>query len=145
MSFSITLQTNASEDNKLSKSLTDVLTVSGTLRGECSILDPRILIESSTIPSGVNYMTIPEFGRSYFVRDITAVRTGLWEITAHVDVLQSYAASIQACTGITQRQENDWNLYLNDGVFKTYVQPTIVSRSFPYGFNSAASYILVVN
>ena len=127
----------------MTKSVTDVLTVTGTLKANCSIIDPVILIEMPTVPANVNYMTISEFGRSYFVRDMISVRNGLWEIRAHVDALSSFASQISGCTGIVQRQENDWNLYLNDGVFRTYVQPTIVSRSFPSGFNSTATFILI--
>ena len=143
MSFTVTLQTNNSEENRLVKSVTDVLSVTGTLKANCSIIDPVILIEMGSVPANVNYMTISEFGRSYFVRDMISVRNGLWEIHAHVDALSSFAGQIAGCTGIVRRQENDWNLYLNDGVFRTYVQPMIVSRSFPSGFNSAATYILV--
>lgn len=143
MSFTITLQTNNSEENRMNKSVADVLTVTGELRAECSIMRPVILIESDSIPANVNYMTIPTFGRSYFVTDIKSIRNGLIEVSGRCDALSSFAAQIGGCTGIVKRQENDWNLYLNDPVFQTYAQPTIVSRMFPSGFNKAATYILI--
>ena len=143
MSFTVTLQTNNSEENRMVKSVSDVLSVSGELRDECSIMRPKIMIESATIPAGVNYMTIPEFGRSYFVTDIRSIRHGLIEVSGRCDALSSFATQISGCTGIVKRQENEWNLYLNDPVFKTYANPTVVTRMFPSGFNSAATYVLI--
>ena len=139
MSFSVTLQTNNSEENRMVKSVTDVLSLTGELRDECSIMRPRILIEASSIPANVNYMTISEFGRSYFVTDIRSIRNGLIEVSGRCDALSSFAGQIAGCTGIVKRQENEWNLYLNDPVFKTYAKPTVVTRFFPSGFNKAAT------
>lgn len=143
MSFTINLQTNHSEENRMIKSISNVLSVTGVLRDECSIMRPKILIESATIPANVNYMSIPEFGRSYFVTDIRSIRNGLIEVSGRCDALSSFASQIAGCTGIVKRQENDWNLYLNDPVFKTYANPTVVTRMFPSGFNTTATYILI--
>lgn len=137
MSFNITLQTNASEKNKLTKDITDLVTLSGNLKNGTSIIDPVITFEGD-LSSFVtcNYMTIPTFGRSYFVNDIRSIRNNIYEISAHVDVLSSFATQIRGNTAIVRRQENQWNLYLNDGVFKTYQNPEIVTKAFPSGFNT---------
>ena len=140
----IKMQRNDSDDRNFNKSITDLVNASGFLRDESSILDPVILIEGNISNlHGCNYMTIPEFGRSYFVTDITSVRTGLIQITAHVDVLSTYKTQILANAGIIRRQENAWNLYIDDGVFKTYNNPIILTRAFPSGF-STMSFILAV-
>lgn len=136
MSFDIVLQTNNSEDNRLTKDLTDIITLSGTLRDSCSILEPVIMIATDSIPTTANYMTIAEFGRSYFIRDITSVRNGLYQISAHVDVLSTYAEQLKACGGIVQRQENDWNLYVDDSAFWVYQNPYVLTRQFPSGFTT---------
>lgn len=135
MSFNITLQTNASEKNKLTKDITDLATLTGTLKNGTSIIDPVISFEGD-LSSFVNcnYMTIPTFGRSYFVNDIRSIRNNVYEISAHVDVLSSFATQIKNNTAIVRRQENQWNLYLNDGVFKTYQNPEIITKAFPSGF-----------
>lgn len=131
----ITLQINNSEKNRLDKSITDIITLSGTLRDKTSIIDPIIVIEGE-LSSYVNcnYLTISAFNRSYFVNNITSLRNDLFEITAHVDVLSTYKSQIRANSAIIARQEKKWNLYLNDGVFKTYQNPHIVTKAFPSGF-----------
>lgn len=137
MSFNITLQINASEKNKLTKDITDLATLSGTLKNGTSIIDPVISFEGD-LSSFVNcnYMTIPTFGRSYFINDIRSIRNNIYEISAHVDVLSSFATQIKSNTAIVRRQENQWNLYLNDGVFKTYQNPEIITKAFPSGFTT---------
>lgn len=137
MAFNIVLQTNNSEPNRLTKSISDIITVSGVLKEETSIIDPIIKIECdlSTV-TGCNYLSIPAFGRSYFVNNIRSVRNGLVEFSCHVDVLSSFADSIKSNTAIIKRQENKWNLYLNDGTFKVYQNPNVLTKAFPSGFTT---------
>ena len=144
MSFDITLQTNASEKNQLIKEITNIATVSGTLKNGTSIIDPVISFEGD-LSSFVNcnYMTISTFGRSYFVKDIRSIRNNVYEISAHVDVLSSFATEIKSNTAVVRRQENQWNLYLNDGVFKVYQNPKILTKAFPTGF-STQEFVLAV-
>lgn len=145
MSFTITLYTNNSRDNERNKNLTSIQEMTGTLKEKSSIIDPVIMVQYVGTLKDCNYMYIPEFGRYYFVNDIVVVRDQLHEIHAHVDVLSSAGANLDTCAGIVRRQENDWNLYLDDGVFKAYSNPLIVQKSFPSGFNTAnATYILAV-
>lgn len=131
----ITLQINNSEKNKLDKSITDIVTLSGTLREQTSIINPVIVIEGD-LSSFVNcnYMTISAFNRNYFINNITSINNNLFEISAHVDVLSTYKSQIRENSAIIARQEKKWNLYLNDGVFKTYQNPFIVTKAFPSGF-----------
>ena len=137
MSFDIKLQINASEKNALTKDITDVLTVSGTLKSETSVIDPVILIncELSSVVN-VNYMTIATFGRSYFVDNIRSIRNGLVEFSGHVDVLSTYQNAIRAKSAIIKRQENDWNLYLDGGSFRVYQNQLIQTLNLPNGFTA---------
>lgn len=136
MSFNVKLQQNTSEPNRLTKSVTDVLSLDGTLKDGSSIIDPVILIEYNGALTAVNYMTIDTFGRKYFIKDIVSVNNKFWEVHAHVDVLSSFAAGIRACTGIVAKQENAWNLYLNDSEYKAYQDPYVTTQTFPAGFNT---------
>ena len=137
MAFNITLQTNTSEDNKLDKTLTNIMTVSGELKEDTSIIDPVIRIECNLASvTGCNYMTVPTFGRSYFVNNIRSVRTGLVEFSCHVDVLSSFKSQIRSNRAIVKKQENNWNLYLNDGTFKVYQNPMVLTKAFPSGFTT---------
>ena len=137
MAFDIKLQRNNSERNRITKDISDILTVSGKLKTETSIIDPVIMIECDlSAVTGCNYMSIPMFNRSYFVNNICSIRTGLVEFSCHVDVLSSFAAEIRGNTAIVRKQENNWNLYLNDGSFKIYQNPNVLTKSFPSGFTT---------
>lgn len=145
--FAITLQINSSPKNQLDKSLTDLVTLNGVLKEGSSIIDPIIDIRftSATLESmyTTNYMTIPIFNRSYFITDVIFYNNALVEIHAHCDVLTSYASAIRGNDAIIYRQENDWNLYLDDGSFQVYNNPNVLTRPFPSGF-STLEFILAV-
>ena len=135
MSFNIILQRNNSENNKVGKSITDIATVTGTLKEETSIIDPIIKIAGDISDyTGCNYITISAFERSYFVLNIRSLRNGLFELTCHVDVLESFKSEIRDNKCIIKRQENKWNLYLNDGSLKVYQNPLVLTKEFPSGF-----------
>ena len=137
MAFDIILQRNNSEREKLTKKLTNLLTVTGVLKIETSIIDPVIIIECDlNSVKNCNYMTISSFGRKYFVNNIRSIKNGLVEFSCHVDVLSTYAEQIRNNTAIIRKQENDWNLYLNDGSFKVYQNPNVLTKAFPSGFTS---------
>ena len=143
MSFNIQLMNNQEELNKISKSPSVVMTLTGTLREETSIVDPVITIEYSGTLTNVNYAYIPEFNRYYFITQIESVRTGLWRIYCHCDVLKTYAQAILGTPCVVARNENRYNLYLNDVYFKVYSNPRYEVINFPNKF-SGDSYVLVM-
>lgn len=137
MSFDIILQRNQSEKNALSKVVNDLATVTGVLKNETSIVNPTIIIECNVADFSLcNYMSIPEFDRSYFVTDIRSIKNGLVEFTCHVDVLSSFAPYIRANRAIIEKQENAWNVYLDDGTFRVYQNPMVLTKMFPSGFDT---------
>ena len=142
--FAIALETNLSEPNRIVKNVEPIITLNGELKQETSIIDPEFIIAGDLDDFvGCNYCTISEFGRSYFVRDITSVRAGLVRLRCHVDVLSSFANEILSNRAIIRRQETDWNLYLNDGSFRVYQNPDVVTHPFPQGF-TAKEFVLSV-
>ena len=142
MSFSISLQNNSSPINKIGKAISTITTVSGDLKNESDVIRPEILIESDSSILSANYMTIDTFNRKYFIEEIQSVRTNLWLVKAHVDVLETYASQILSNTAVVLRQENNFNLLLNDGVFKCRQDPRISYRKFPSGLGDF-NYILI--
>lgn len=149
--MTVTLYTNNSERNKVDKDLTQLAALSCYLREECSITDPVLMIQtdSETLTpetiAACNYFAVDEFGRSYFVTAVESVRSDLWAITGHVDVLSSFAVQIRANKGIVRRAEGDnaFNLYINDGSLVAYQDPYILTEPFPNGF-TGAGFILAV-
>ena len=135
--FDIYIQKSTSEKNKLNKNIENITTLSGTLKNECSILRPTIIIEAEISQlKDSNYMTIPEFNRKYFITEIKSIRSHIVEVSGRVDVLSTYADQIRLNTGIIKKQESKWNLYLNDGSLKVYQNPMILTKSFPSGFTT---------
>lgn len=86
--------------------------------------------------AGVNYCYIPEFGRYYYIDDHAKITGGQVEIVCAVDVLMSWKQYFLPLSAVIARQENKWNLYLNDEMFKAYQNPMIQCKKFPNGFNT---------
>lgn len=142
--FLAQVQRNNSENEHVTKEVDTIAECYGVLREDCSLTDPVILFEYPlTLFVDANYLTIPVFGRSYFIRDVNAISAQLTEVYAHVDVLSSFADEIKANSGIVRRQANEWNLYLNDDVIRCYQNPIVETRLFPQGFEDS-SYVLLL-
>lgn len=136
---------NHSENNSITKSTTVITTLTSVLKDSTDIVDPIILLSnvSDDVVSSCNYVSIQELKRKYFVTGVKSVRNGLWEMSLHVDVLSTYEVQIKEQVAVLKRQENVWNMYLDDGIFKTYQNPDIVTKAFPSGFTTQ-SFILAV-
>ena len=145
MSFQIVLMKNSDPYNKINKNPTTVQTVEGTLKEECTIVDPEVLIEYTGALTSANYAYIAEFGRYYFIRNAESYRNGLWSIQLHTDVLKSFASSIMSSPAIVARSSSNFNMMLNDDHYFTQENPYIFTQTFPSGFNTAqASFILAL-
>lgn len=121
MSFSVTIGRTSSEKRALDKSVSTVKTCTGVLQNESNVVNPSILCKcSASSIATANYMTISDFGRSYFITDITAVSNDLCVVSGHCDVLSTYKAGIRANTATVARSatEGNWNLLLNDPMIK---------------------------
>lgn len=142
--MTITLYTNNSEKNKVTKDLTELTELTGTLRDSCSITSPVIRVgDISEYLTALNYAYIPEFGRYYFINEIKTLVNSIFEITMKCDVLMSFADEIKANQAIIARNENSYNLLLNDGIFKTQQNPRIEQFQFPAGFTTL-NYVLAL-
>lgn len=135
--MNITLYVNNSDRNEVSKNLTAVKVLSGTLREDCSIINPVFKIEGLTAVElrRINYCYIPDFDRYYFINNVV-LKGKLTEIDCHVDVLMSFSGSIRQQKAVIARQQSLYDLYLQDGVFKTDSDPHYQIKQFPYGFST---------
>ena len=121
MSFSVTIGRTTSEKRALDKSVSTVKTCTGVLQNESNVVNPSILCKcSASSIATANYMTISDFGRKYFITDITAVSNDLCVVSGHCDVLSTYASGIRSNTATIARSatEGNWNLLLNDPMIK---------------------------
>lgn len=140
--MTIILYNNSSAPNFVNKSITEVDRITGVLRNPASVTDPVITIERDN-PTGFNYVQIPEYGRYYYVTGISMTNNMLLSLALHVDVLMTYRDSIRDMNAIIRRQENKFNLYLDDGIFKAYQNTKHKIIKLPYGFTEY-SYVLAL-
>lgn len=108
---------NTAEPNRVNKTdyLTEQIRVAGNLRDISDVINPAITFECADdkiLKS--NYVYIPAFNRYYFINSITSVRTNLWRVNLHCDVLYSFRNDVLQIKAIIDRQENNFNRYLID-------------------------------
>ena len=141
----ITLYYNNSEPNKVHKNLAEISTVEGTIRTQSSVIDPVVIIEGKLNLSRINYMFIDGFQRYYFIRDIVSVRTGIWEISGHVDVLSTYKNEFLKLPCVIGRNEYEYNLFLPDDRFIVNANRLVQTVEFPYKFpTNGSNYIITI-
>ena len=135
-----------SDDRVVNKELTAIgLELTVTMKEDCSIIDPVFILSGGVSTfANCNYVTTTGLGgRQYFVRDIRTNSNGLTELHCHVDVLSTWAADLGSMEAVLERQQEEFNLYLDDGSFKVYSNPIIQTLEFTSGFSSPC-YILGV-
>lgn len=141
--MNITFYKNSSEKNKIGKSLSSGLTLSGNLRDECSITSPSILVEATSLVD-YNYCYIPEFKRYYFISDITSVRNNLWRVSLKCDVLESFKSDILNSSCIVKKQQNQsYSNNIDDGSYINRVDNFIEIANYQNGFNADGEFILL--
>lgn len=133
MSFPVELGTNLSATNVVTKDISWISTVTGTLRDGSSIIDPVIIFEgdgTNFSTAQINYIHITAFNRYYYVTNIIAKHNRIFEVHGHVDVLMSFANQIKAQVAVVARQETEYNLMLDDGFFMAYEDPKLQTKVF---------------
>lgn len=146
--LSVQLMNNSSPVEKIGKTLSAGNTYNCALKDDTSVLDPAIIIQTSDNIYTYNYMYISDFGRYYFINDIISLNNNRWMIKAHVDVLETYKTQIRSNSAVIKRQQNLYNLYLDDPEFKTYNYERVQTLKFKNAanpFTKNLKYVLTVN
>ena len=137
---------NASENNIINKSITDIATASCVIKGDLSVTTPILLLAyNSSLDPNINYMRIPELHRNYYITDIINLTGSRYEIHGKVDVLESFKADILQLSAIVDKANdgNNINMFLDDGSFVTENREFQSVINFPAGFNADGEYILI--
>lgn len=144
--MNIVLYENYSEKEAIVKDIQSAYTLTGSLRGESSVINPSFLIEHSN-PSNYNYCYIADFGRYYFISNITSVRTDIWKIDCSVDVLMSFQDEILALdVTVSDASVGDQRpTYMNGDVWQTTVKTKTDVIVFPSGLLDDGEYILITS
>lgn len=153
MSFEVKIGVCSDAKNKVTKSPSWTYTLTGTLKGACDLLNPtvRLIIGDSKdikLPtiSKCNYMYIANFNRYYYITSQNIVRNTILEVSGHVDVLNTYKDEIRKNSGLILRSQSNYNKFLDDGCFKVYSNPYIVTKKFTgETFAKNPSFLLAVS
>lgn len=109
----IILYRNESENRVYPKKLTEITTISGTLRAEnVNVLEPSITIHAG--PGAANYCYIREFNRYYYITSQTVSPTGLYTINCKTDVLQTWMKTAGKSPCTANRATNGYDAYVPD-------------------------------
>ena len=141
--MNLRLCVNNSEKNKINKSLTAGVTLSGTLRNESNVVTPSIIINIDN-PTIYNYAYIEDFGRYYFITDYISLRTGIWQINLKSDVLMSFKDSILASNVLINNTETTGkNNYLSGSNWVSNCKAKTDILTFSQGLLNDGQYILI--
>lgn len=113
----------------------------------CSILSPVLLLTWSSALQGCNYAYIPEFGRFYFVGDITLMPGGRCAVPCYVDVLTTWATGIKAAVGTVLRAETPKSKMMYDSKFPLIAKMGVDQTFFdstPFTATEGYNYLLTV-
>lgn len=136
----ILLYNNSSPRNKISKALTQVGVLAGTLRDETNIVSPTIRISGAVFPD-FNYAQIPDFNRYYYLKDVRSVRSGIWDISLQSDPLMSF--NLSSVSGVVIESELIGNNYIDHRHFIRSVKSKTDIVTFPSGLLDTGEYILI--
>ena len=141
--MNIQLCSNASEKNKINKTITTGITLSGSLRNESNVVNPSIIINIDN-PTIYNYAYIPEFNRYYFIINYISLRTGMWQINLKSDVLMSFKDSILSSEVLINKTEaTGKNNYLTGSNWVNNCKTKTDILAFPNGLLDDGKYILI--
>lgn len=139
MSITVSFYNNKSDNRYLTKDLALLAEdIQCSVYLPCDRLNPILILDKDTIQNVLtecNYCIIPEFGRKYFITDISGAAGNKVQLVCHVDVLGTYDEEIRYCPVIAARSSNQPNYYLEDDMrlFNTYVQTQYLDVGSPIG------------
>lgn len=113
------------------------------ITADSSVVNPTFKLASPTNVMEANYMRVKELGRFYYIND-KVMTQGYLIISAHVDVLMSYAEEIEKTKVIADRTEYGYNMYLNDNMCPIEQKSNVRTIEFPGGFQEDTEFILIM-
>lgn len=138
------------DPKRVTKDLTLIASKSCELKGDCSIHSPVLIVKGDAATYALcNYLYIPSFKRYYWVSEVVSIPGGMLRVTCgKCDVLSSAWGYIRDLDAVIDRQQDAWNLYLNDGTFQAQANDLVQTKEFTlaageHGFDGPG-YVIVI-
>ena len=129
--YTLKLYKNSSENNDVSKTLTDEHKVTGYSRAVVDMLNPVIELAGIEVNSH-NYCYVQELNRYYYIENINISPNGVYRLSMRIDVLMTYRDDIMASHGLITKNR-EYNPYTGDvDVESRY---TLEKHEFENGFD----------
>lgn len=129
--YTLKLYKNSSENNDVSKTLTDEHKVTGYSRAVVDMLNPVIELAGIEVNS-YNYCYVQELNRYYYIENINISPNGVYRLSMRIDVLMTYRDDIMASHGLITKNR-EYNPYTGDvDVESRY---TLEKHEFENGFD----------
>lgn len=118
---------------KMDKVLTGGTPLTGSATTPVDTVNASFLVDADeTLVDGSNYIMVDTTPtRYYWIISKTAVTAKLWQLTCKCDLRKSASAAIKASTGVVARNENSYNMYLNDNRIPVSEKKAIALQEFP--------------
>lgn len=143
--MNITFYQNSSDPRKLDKTLTSLGVIENcAMRDVLDVENPTFRIASSALPNAFNYVYCDYTQRFYFTEDPVLVRTGLYDIRCHSDVLANLKTQLRAKTATVSRNEFMSNGYLLDANYKAMAYRECVTKQFPNAMTNDSLILITV-
>ena len=133
----VTFYDNASDNNVLNKSLTQVSEKTITVKGDMNLIRPELFIDGTI---NCNYMQM--LGRYYYI-NCTAMPGGITKISGKSDPLMSFRSQIKNQTAIIDRNSSNYNTYLPDPERKITAYKTSHALKFSGSFSKTLYHYLL--
>lgn len=95
--------------------LSDAVKLVGTCRGDCSIIDPVIVVDTTKdVINSHNYCYFDQTKRYYFIQNVVAINSKLYELHLHADALMNWKKAMRNSVGYCTRNEFRFNPFYAD-------------------------------
>lgn len=102
---------NKSEYNTINKDTEIIVEKTITLKNDCDLVNPYVVLKLDDVLFLSNYAYIPKFKRYYFITGIEILSKTLVAVSMHVDVLESFKDDVLAGTVHITESSNVDNYY----------------------------------
>ena len=143
--YTLILYKNTADNRKLDKSsgLTNGTSFLVSMKETEDLIKPVFMIETNTDLTKFDYAKIEELNRYYYVNTERLVNSFQYRLHLDEDVLMTFKSEILNLVCIVDKQENNFNSYIDDGSYISQVDDFMNRYTFAKGFSAQPYNILI--